>query len=230
MPRPDLRLKLAPQPASAPGAADDCGGPFPSYFPELLQRAAGWIELRRGESLFRFGRQVEAMYRVIEGEIRVVHLDPDGSEVVLQRARSGQMLAECSVCVTSYSCDAVAAVDTRLSWVPMELFNRCLGEDCAFAKAWALDLARRLREQFMRYERLSLRQARDRVLHYLVTEAGCEGRVTVQGSLCALAVELGMTQETLYRTLAALDKEGHIVRDGNQIRLCNRAAHFARGS
>jgi CRP-like cAMP-binding protein len=203
--------------------------PFPPYFPDALQQGARILELRRGDSLFRFGSYVEALYRVLVGEVRVVHTGPGGSEIVLQRACEGQVLAECSVCVTNYSCDAISAVDSRVAWVPMELFNRCLSEDNAFAKTWALDLARKLREQYMRYERLSLRNARDRILHYLVSEAGCEGRVALQGPLIALAAELGMTHETLYRSLAALEAEGLILREAGAIRLCGPTLKIAAG-
>jgi len=51
------------------------------------------------------------------------------------------------------------------------------------------------------------------VLHYLALAAGADGRtVRVDGRLMDLAAEIGLTHEVLYRTLAALEKDGLITR------------------
>jgi DNA-binding MarR family transcriptional regulator len=69
-------------------------------------------------------------------------------------------------------------------------------------------------------ENRSLRTARARVLHYLGLQAHSIDRVVrVNGNLQRMASELGLTHESLYRTLAALEVEGAIERGHGEIRL-----------
>ena len=62
---------------------------------------------------------------------------------------------------------------------------------------------RRLR---LHCERLSMKSAKDRVLHLINTE-GENGSYCATTGLKSLAGELGITHEALYRTLASLEKE-----------------------
>jgi CRP-like cAMP-binding protein len=81
-------------------------------------------------------------------------------------------------------------------------------------------LARQLRTVRTRVERLSLKSASERVRHLLVSEGrGPRREVKVQGTLKDLARSLGLTHEALYRTLATLEREGVIERDGMVLRL-----------
>jgi CRP-like cAMP-binding protein len=60
--------------------------------------------------------------------------------------------------------------------------------------------------------------ARERVRHYLVLNAGADGRtVELGGTLKDMAAELGLTHEVLYRTLAALERSGEIKRSRGKI-------------
>ena len=54
-------------------------------------------------------------------------------------------------------------------------------------------------------ERLSMKSAKDRVLHLINTE-GKNGEYQVTTGLKSLAGELGITHEALYRTLATLEQ------------------------
>ena len=66
----------------------------------------------------------------------------------------------------------------------------------------------------------NIRSARDRVLQYLRLRAGIGGRsIAVEGQLQDIAAEIGMTRETLYRTLAALQAEGRLTRTDTAILL-----------
>lgn len=193
------------------------GSMFPAYFPpELLQRAR-LRTLRRGELLFGYGDRIDSLHRVVSGQISLIHLLPDGAQLILMRTRSGEFIAECSVCAEEYTCEARADMESLVASLPMAEFDRWLIQDGGFARAWALDLARRLKDQFMRYQRLSLRSARDRILHYLYGEADMRGMLSLPGSYADWAAELGLTKETLYRTLAALEDEGLVKREGRRL-------------
>jgi len=98
--------------------------------------------------------------------------------------------------------------------------KQLLDVDGEFARQWVSLLARQLRAVRTRVERLSLKSACERVRHLLVSEGrGPRCEVKVQGTFKDLARSLGLTHEALYRTLATLEREGVIERDGMVLRL-----------
>ncbi|HLY90778.1 MAG TPA: helix-turn-helix domain-containing protein, partial [Acetobacteraceae bacterium] len=71
-----------------------------------------------------------------------------------------------------------------------------------------------------RMELRNIGSARERVLQYLRLRAGALSRsVALEGQLQDIAAEIGVTRETLYRTLAALEDEGQLARSGSAILL-----------
>ena len=69
-------------------------------------------------------------------------------------------------------------------------------------------------------ELCNIRPARGRVLQYLRLRANVHGRsIAVEGQLQDIAAEIGMSREALYRTLAALEAEGHLTRTDTAILL-----------
>ena len=61
---------------------------------------------------------------------------------------------------------------------------------------------------------------RERVLQYLRLRADLDRRsIAIDGQLQDIAAEIGITREALYRTLAPLEAEGSIAREGSAIAL-----------
>jgi DNA-binding MarR family transcriptional regulator len=79
---------------------------------------------------------------------------------------------------------------------------------------------RRLRQQC---ERLSLKTVEARLLHWLRTDDAASG-LARSGGLKALAQELGVTHEALYRCVAALEERGQVKRTDGRLLLRARRA------
>lgn len=109
----------------------------------------------------------------------------------------------------SYHCDAVAAETSRLLSMPRKVFEDALS-DHSFRQAWIGHLARELRRVRALAERLSLKTAQERIIHYIETEGSGGGRLVLSQSKKAWASELGLTHESLYRTLARMEHSGEI--------------------
>lgn len=185
----------------------------------LRQRAEPW-DLAAGEHLFRIGDAVHAVFTVLEGEVRLIRRDRNGTEVVLQRSRGG-FFAEASLNSKAYHCDAIAAERSALLRFPVQAFRLALDGNASFRDAWMTHLAREVRKLRAQCERLSLNSAADRVLHYLESE-GSEGSVTLTQTRKAWAAELGLSHEALYRTLKKLQDNAIIHVEGNEITLGDR--------
>ncbi len=67
-------------------------------------------------------------------------------------------------------------------------------------------------------ERLSLKTARERIIHFIEIE-GASGTVDLEQSKKDWAAELGLTHEALYRALAQMEKCGELTVERSRLTL-----------
>lgn len=187
-------------------------------FPETLRLAASRVNINKGQRIFHLGDEVDAVYRVLEGEVCLTRFSPEGTEIVLHRAREGDFFAEASLFGTQYHCDAICTRSGYCLRLPTEALRHCLANDPGFAMEWIATLSRNLRRQRAAQERLGLKSLRMRVIHYMV-DRGKEGRVELDQPIIRWATELGASHEALYRTLAEMEREGILQRQGQTLTL-----------
>lgn len=178
--------------------------PLPDYLPEPLRQATRAVVLRRHQQLFRVGDPVRAIFFVRSGRVDAERVAPDGTPLVMLSAAAGEFFAESALAIDCYTCSARARTDSELIALPKAAVLDALRADAAFAMAFLQSQLRNARRQCSRYERLRLRRAEDRVIHYLACEGGPDGTVRLGGPLADWAEELGLTPEGLYRALARL--------------------------
>lgn len=195
----------------------------PGTFPASLEAASVVRDLGADEPLFMQGDPAAAIYKVESGQLRLVRRTIDGHLVILHTARPGEFFAEAALFADAYHCDAVAAAPSRVRAYPKSKMKDAMRSNPAFAEAFTAGLARQLQELRSRMELRNIRSARERVLQYLRLRAGSRGRrIATDGQLQDIAAEIGVTREAFYRTLAALEAEGKIVRTGTSIQLTER--------
>lgn len=191
----------------------------PSY-PLALQLCAFRLDLQPAQTVFRAGAPPRYIHFVEEGAVRLVRHGRQGEEVVLHDARPGEFLAEASLDSARYHCDALATQPSVVLCATKADFQRLLVDNADFARTWMALLAAQLRTARARVERLSLRSAEERIRHLLLSEGrGPRCELEIAGSLKELAHRLGLTHESLYRTLARMQKDGLIDREGLRLRL-----------
>jgi CRP-like cAMP-binding protein len=175
-----------------------------------------------GEFLFRLGELPHDIFLVVAGEARARRYGADGAEIVMQRARAGEFLAEAGMVAPRYSCEGFCPIDSNIRRIPLATLNRLIRANSDFALRFSQFLALSMRRQCARYERLRLKRAGDRVLHYLNCElVGAAGAaLELDIPLADWADDLGLEPATLYRTLADLERKGFIAREprGRKIR------------
>jgi CRP-like cAMP-binding protein len=185
-----------------------------------VRAAAIERRLAAGQALFRAGSRSNGFFEVIGGTVRLIRIDRNGREAVLQTACAGDTLAEASLFSPAYHCDAVAATDAVVRRFPKSVMLAELQRDPRLARAFAAMLARQVMTLRTRLETRNIHSARERVRHYLAVNAGADRRtVAVSGTLKELAADLGLTHEALYRTLARMAADGEITRRGTVIRI-----------
>lgn len=174
------------------------------------------MDMGKGQRIFRFGNEVDAVYRVVDGEVCLTRFSPEGAEIVLYRARENDFFAEAALFGTHYHCDAICTRSGHCIRLPVEALRHCLANNPGFTMEWVATLSQNLRQQRAAQERLGLKSLRMRVIHYMV-DRGKEGRVELNQPIIRWAVELGASHEALYRTLAEMEREGILQRQGQTL-------------
>ncbi len=190
--------------------------------PAVLRKAATRSVMTRGECIFRTGAEVNEMHYVLSGEVRMLRRGRSGTEIILQRTRRG-FVAEASLDSGHYHCDAMVAESGDLLRFPVRAFRKALARDAAFRTAWIAHLAQEVRRLRVQCERLNLRSARERIIHYIESE-GAGGAVVLTQTKKAWATEIGMSHESLYRTLRRLREQGVLRLADERITLVGRGA------
>jgi len=196
----------------------------PFIRPDLIERAT-IVDYERNQRLFSIGEPVRQLFYVLEGQVKAVRTDPFGTECVMLRGESGEFFAESSLVTDRYVCDGSAIKPSRLALFPVEDVRRALDEGGPFATALFGRIASQARKQCSRQERLRLKKARDRVVHYLACEVPPDGELTLKVPMSEWACELALEPETLYRTLADLETEGALARNRRTMRLTGSITH-----
>lgn len=190
------------------------------WLSSTVRAAASERRFAAGQTLFRAGSRSSGFFEVIGGTVRLIRVDRNGREAVLQTASAGDTLAEASLFSPAYHCDAIAATDAVVRLFPKSVMLAELQRDPRLARAFAAMLARQVMTLRTRLETRNIHSARERVRHFLAVNAGADRRtVALPGTLKQLAADLGLTHEALYRTLARMAADGEITRKGAVIKI-----------
>lgn len=156
--------------------------------------------LAAGETLVRQGNPVAVLRLVRSGEAHRVRLTPDGQELIGQRARPGDRLAEASVWSDCHHCGAVAfAGPVRTLAIARGPLRAALGSAAALAEAVPGQLALAMQRTHPRAGILTLRTAAERLDARLL--AG-PGRRPARGEGARVAAEIGVSPEALCHEIA----------------------------
>lgn len=183
------------------------------WLPPAIKQRIATHALVAGEALFRQGDAAAALFLVVEGRLRLVRQTVDHRKVVIHTARAGDLFAEAALFSSTYHCDAVADVPSKVRIFPKRHVLEAVRSDPKLAEKFMALLAREVQALRTRLEQRNIRSARDRVLQHLALAAGHDGRtVRLAGTLMDLAAEIGLSHEALYRTLSALEIDGLLTR------------------
>ena len=195
---------------------------LPDYFPKTLLDNSRRYSLKKDETLFQRDDSVDSLFYIIEGELIALRYQYDGKPAIMMRNFSGEIFAPASMNMSVYPCSAVATKPSILLKIPLPVLNEHLLTDAEFARYCIQSLADNLKKQCARSERLRLKSARERVLHYISCESSSGTEITLSYPVSKWAEELGIEAESLYRTLSEMEKEGVIERDKRLIKIKNK--------
>ncbi len=192
----------------------------PENLPPEIRSEIRYQNLATGETLFHRDDPATAIYVVESGRIRLDSYTPEGRFVTFQIARPMESFAVMSLFERLYEANATSEVPSRVIVYPKQVLLDALIKHPELAQELMQQLVKHIYALKMRLELREIRAARDRVLYYLKTIAQFSGIViNFDRPLKMVALDLGLTPEAFYRTLAQLERKGSISRSHRQITL-----------
>lgn len=165
-----------------------------------------------GTRIFDSGEPARGLYLIISGAVKIFKVSPKGTEQVMAVLGPHQTFAEAPVFLGgNYPASAETLEPSELILVNREALLVLLSKDNEMALRMMAGMALKLRSLIGLVEDLTLRDARGRVARYL-TGLGEEGQDSLQLPVqqALLARMLGLTSETMSRTMKGLREEGAI--------------------
>ncbi len=180
----------------------------------------------RDEEIFGEGETADFIYRVVKGAVRVTRLLDDGRRLISAFYLPGDVFG--LEMGEAHSATAEAIVESEIGLVKRVAIDRAAGQDRATIDAlWALT-ARELRNAQDHLLMLGRRNAAEKVGLFLVDIAqrsGSGSEVLLPMSRLDIADFLGLTIETVSRTMTQLERDGIIAMQGcRRIRLLDMSA------
>ena len=165
------------------------------------------LELPAGARLFSQGDATRGMYFLFEGCVNLIRHTEDGHKILIHRANAGTTFAEASLFSDRYHCDARVINDSVVIECSRSRLLNLYEREAGFALAMSERFSHQVQHARRQIEILSIRNAQERV--YRAVVAGL-----LVGSVNALADEIGLSPETVYRSLAKLVKSDRIDKVG----------------
>ncbi|MBV9771002.1 MAG: Crp/Fnr family transcriptional regulator [Bryobacterales bacterium] len=188
--------------------------------PEQLTAEARSHDLDRGDTLYRQGEPVEAVFAVEYGRLQLCTSTSEGRQVPLYTVRTGECVAEAALFAQNYCSDVVAEIRSRVRSFPINTLRDTLRKRPDLAAEFMALQATRCNTLRISLELRSLRSARSRILRFIeISAPQGSDTVTLDRSLKNVADDLGLTHEVFYRTLKGLIAEGLVKRTKNTLEL-----------
>jgi CRP/FNR family transcriptional regulator, anaerobic regulatory protein len=183
-------------------------------------------KVKRGEALFRTGDRFDALFALRAGSLKTVVTQDGGREQVTGLLLAGDALGFDSIEEGVHTCDAIALEDSTVCVVPFSLFERMCRETDALQKRLHRMMSQALNREVNHVVRLGMLRADERVARLLLDISSRLSRRGYAASEFTLRMTrddmgsyLGMTLETVSRTLSRFDRSGLIETEGKFIRI-----------
>jgi len=201
---------------------------FSSLDSESLNKLSEIIiekEYKKGSNIFIEGERAEAVYVVKIGKVKIYKTGNDGKEHIIHIMSDGEVFAEsCIFEACPYPASAEAIEDTVVYVLDNKKLEKILEEHPKIAVELVKIMAKRLRMVAMQIENLSLKDANQRTATLIVNlfkSSGIEirngSKIKLNVSRTEMANMIGLTRETLTRTLFKFKNEGIIDIDGKEL-------------
>lgn len=195
-----------------------------------------WRSVKQGERLYRAGDPFRSLYAVRVGSFKTVVAPERGKETISGFYMAGDSIGMDGVCQETHNCDAIALEDSVVCVIPFHQLEALCREikplQRHLHKMFSAEIVRESRQMMLLGNNMSAEQ---RVAAFLLNVSARyrERGYSATSFVLRMTREdigsfLGMTLETVSRTLSKFQQEGLLTVQGKSIELLNLDALDAR--
>jgi CRP-like cAMP-binding protein len=185
------------------------------------------VEMPRGTILFNRGDRANGFYLLLEGQVKLGVISPQGDEKVIGLIQPGQSFGEAVLFLErSFPIHAQATMDTKVLLIAREAIFDILDNDVTVVRRMLAGISARNRQLVNDIESISLQNSTQRLIGYLLqisAESPNPERVQLPANKLTIASMLNITPETLSRVMLRLQNAGLIEVNGKEIVITNVA-------
>lgn len=189
------------------------------------------VRYKAGQRIHRIGQAFDTLFIVNSGFVKTIHIDEFGNEQVLSFPMKGDILGIDGIHKQHHASEAIALTDCDMILVPYKTFANLGRIHVELEQAMFSVMSREIvREQLM-ISMLSALSAEAKVARFLInlgerfSQMGYSGRsFNLRMTRQEIGSYLGLTLETVSRTLSALNELGMISVEQREINLLDTAA------
>ncbi len=190
----------------------------------MVDESWHWLEfdplssrLAKGELLFEQGGEIQNMYLISHGRVKLFRHSADGEITLLHVAVAGEMIAEASLFSDHYHCNAIADRPCEIRSIRREIALKQVLDDPQGGQEVLALFSRQIRDLRGLIETRNIRSAGQRILAFLKSIADSDGKAMITFPVRDMAYKLGLAHETVYRELRQLEKNGSLKRQGSGV-------------
>ena len=182
--------------------------------------------LKPGQQVFGIGQEFEALYVVNAGYLKTVIFDSEGHERVMSFPMKGDLLGSDGICTDHHANEVVALSDCDLIVIPFKQLLS-LGHTCQELEHLIYRVvSRQIVQESLNLATLSSLRSDARVARFLMMESDRHAALKFSSKSFRLRMTrreigsyLGLTLETVSRSMSALDAVGVISVDQRDINI-----------
>lgn len=191
---------------------------------DMLEQFGTTISVQRDRDIHGQGDAAGSCYRILSGCVRRVRLMADGRRQVGEFLMAGDLLGFDALDTHDYAAEAVS--DVVLRRYPRRAVDALAESNVALVRRLRDLASESLRMAYTRLLLLGRKTASERIATFLLEMAERlprvrDGVLDLPMSRTDMADHLGLTIETVCRTLAHLRREGTIVIERARIQICD---------
>lgn len=179
------------------------------------------LDTPRGTTLFNRGDHAHGFYLLLEGQVKLGVISPQGDEKVIGLIQPGQSFGEAVLFLErSFPIYAQATLDSKVLLITREAIFDILDNDVTVVRRMLAGISARNRQLVNDIESISLQNSTQRLIGYLLqisTDSPNPARVQLPANKLTIASMLNITPETLSRVMLRLNSAGLIEVNGKEI-------------
>ncbi|MEI2636648.1 MAG: Crp/Fnr family transcriptional regulator [Methylotenera sp.] len=192
---------------------------------ELLANGTKEVDVLRGLTLFNRGDRAHGFYLLLEGQIKLGVISPQGDEKVIGLIQPGESFGEAVLFLErSFPIYAQATLNSKVLLITRDAIFDILDNDVTVVRRMLAGISARNRQLVNDIESISLQNSTQRLIGYLLqisTNSSNPARVELPANKLTIASMLNITPETLSRIMLRLHNSGLIEVNGKEIVITN---------